>query len=194
MATLDTLPRERWFFGQHPQYKHWCVMRIDRDGGTHSLGLGKGATEADAIAKLAEIEANGFCVECSDALYDSYEPKIKSRIHSERKCFECLFWLDYVATQNDQTHVIVKGFHYVIAPDKPKGYQGFLGHGGAEFVIRFKDGREVISHNLWAQGSVPRRFRDRLPNNAEFVTRGHRRIGPFAGYGGAGSADADFEF
>lgn len=192
MTVMDTLPRERWFAGQHPQYHHWCVMRIDRDGGMHSLGLGKDATKADALAKLAAIEAKGACEECRDALYDDYIPETKARIHAERRCFECLFWLDYVATKADPTHLVVNGYHYVITPDKPKGYSGFLGHGGAEFVIRFHDGREVVSHNLWAQGSVPQRFRDRLPNNAEFVQRGHRAIGPFAGFGGAGSADAEF--
>ena len=190
MADIE-LPVERWIAAQHPQYKHWCVLRISRDGGISSLGLGRDATETDAQAKLAEIQANGFCRECGDALYDSYMPKLKARIHAERMCFECIFWLDYIKVQGDPTHVIANGCHYTILPDQPSGYRGFLGHGGAEFSILFADGREVVTHNLWAQGSVPTRFRERMPNNAEFVQRGHRNIGAFAGYGGAGSADAE---
>lgn len=89
----------------------------------------------------------------------------------------CLFWLDYARTASDPAHLVVEGRHYVIAKDQPKGYQGSLGHGGARFDIRFNDGREVVSHNLWAQGRVPEHFRERLPDNAEFVTRGHKRIG-----------------
>ena len=36
-------------------------------------------------------------------------------------------------------------------------------------MIRFTDGREVITHNLWHQGTIPKHFRARLPDNAVFV-------------------------
>ena len=64
---------------------------------------------------------------------------------------------------------IVNGERFSIAPDQPKGYGGFVGHGGAEFTIRFADGRGVVTHNLWHQGKIPDRFRARFPGNVKFV-------------------------
>ena len=179
-------PVERWFVGHNARYDYWAIVRINRDGGSHSKGC---ASKEEAEAKLAAMAAVGTCRECGDVLNDEWMEPEKTEVRAKQTCFECLFWLKYVASKATPTHVVVKGHHYVIAPDNPRA--AFQGHGGAEFVIRFNDGREVVTHNLWAQGSVPELFRDRLPNNAVFVQRGHKRIGPFAGYGGAGSADAE---
>lgn len=44
-----------------------------------------------------------------------------------------------------------------------------FGFGGGKWVVRFHDGREVVTHNLWHVGTIPPPFRDRLPDNAEFV-------------------------
>jgi hypothetical protein len=41
--------------------------------------------------------------------------------------------------------------------------------GGARSTIRFRDGRSVVTHNLWCQGEVPAHFREALPDNAEFI-------------------------
>jgi hypothetical protein len=178
---------ERWHVAHHRRYNYWACVRINRNGGSHSIS---GPTREQAETHLARFVANGVCVECGDALNADYMEERKRKILDTHTCFECLFWLEYVASQSDPTHAIVSGNHYVIKRDGDH-WAGFIGHGGAEFDIRFNDGREVVSHNLWAQGSVPERFRGRLPNNAVFVSRGHKSIGPFAGYGGAGSADVD---
>jgi hypothetical protein len=64
--------------------------------------------------------------------------------------------------------VVVGHRHYVISPDDPNGFQG---HGGHRFEIEFFDGRRVVTHNLWSQGVVPPKWRERFPDNAEFVQR-----------------------
>lgn len=87
-------------------------------------------------------------------------------------CYACCFWWEKVDWRaNNDTHegnrvARIKNNHYVIYPDTNGGIQGF---GGREHVIRFNDGTEVTTKNLWHQGEIPRRFREQLPNNATFV-------------------------
>jgi hypothetical protein len=84
-------------------------------------------------------------------------------------CFSCNFWreiLEKDAKRPPHTWCMVDGTHYVIEPDDPKAtFQGF---GGAEFHIYFKDGYEVVTHNLWCQGEPGEYWKDKFPNNADF--------------------------
>jgi len=89
-------------------------------------------------------------------------------------CYACKFWWDRIEmVSNGDTFegnrvARILNNHYIVYPDQPIG-SGFLGFGGKEFVIRFRDGTEVTTHNLWHQGAIPERFRSYLPNNADFV-------------------------
>jgi hypothetical protein len=176
----------------HIAFTHdrWCLRQVSVDGGSHEMGF---ATREEAEAEYARLEAVGRCVECNDVLYDHWFDDVKQQVLTRKLCHTCLFWTDYVETRTDPTHAVVGGRHYVYKADTPDGFRGFVGHGGAEFAFIFTDGRRVVSRNVWAQGTVPTWFRDRLPDNAVFEARGRRAIGPFAGYGGAGSADAACE-
>lgn len=88
----------------------------------------------------------------------------------EGVCFQCAFWLEKIATTNENT-VVVNGTRYTICNENVK--TPFRGFGGAEFNIEFFDGRKVISHNLWCQGNIPERFRSypELQDNAIFVKK-----------------------
>jgi hypothetical protein len=173
---------EKWEVRQYPRPPHqWGLGRENRDGGLHFINT---RTKEEAEAKLAEFAAVGICRECGDVLNDGYMEPHKTEIRTRQTCFECCVWLHYVETGADSTHAVIQGHHYVVKPDKPNAYQGSLGHGGAEFRIRFNDGREIVTHNLWAQGSVPARFRERLPDNAVFLSREES-----AAYVGSGSAN-----
>lgn len=190
LSTIDpSTPRPYHLVSPEPRWNTWRLVRVS-DGGYSALNF---KTEDEARAKYAEWEAIGRCVECGDVLNDSYMEPYKTQIHAQKMCMSCLHWSGYVTTASDPTHVVVGGYHYVISPDGRTDC-GTLGHGGAEFVIRFNDGREVVTHNLWAQGRVPPHFRDRLPDNGEFVTRGRKAVSSLAknggGYVGHGSADA----
>lgn len=175
-----------------PEYNTWGLVELREDGSPCSRC--NYATREEAEADYARWASNGNCRECGEVLYDRWVEDVKQRVLAEKLCHTCLFWSDYATTASDPTHLVVKGYHYVIAPDQPKGYRGFTGHGGAEFIIKFNDGREVVSRNLWAQGNVPAHFRDRLPDNAVFGSRGHVTVGNLqpggGGYVGHGSADA----
>lgn len=179
----------KWIVGNDARFG-WGVHRYDDSGSSHVSAK----TEEAAMALYEAMRANGECVECGDVLKADYCEPYKSQILAEKVCFSCLFWRDYAKKASDPSSVRVGGQHYWIKPDRPGS--ACLGHGGAEFLIRFTDGRDVtrrtvVTHNLWAQSRIPDHFRDRLPDNAEFVERGTRVVGPRnGGYVGAGSADA----
>ena len=85
-------------------------------------------------------------------------------------CFTCAYWQRYIDLKDKQNEVIVGGVHYRCNTDKPidninPQWNGF---GGRRWHIRFFDGRDVITNNLWYQGQIPERFRELLPDNAEF--------------------------
>jgi hypothetical protein len=61
----------------------------------------------------------------------------------------------------------IDGKHYLIGDEDSKAMRGF---GGVKYTIRFFDGREVTTTNLWSQGEIPEEIRELyLPDNAEFV-------------------------
>lgn len=64
--------------------------------------------------------------------------------------------------------VRINGEHFMIGDDVPNPSQ-LKGHGGARFQIKFHDGRVVETTNLWHQGEIPKEFKDKLPDNADFV-------------------------
>lgn len=90
------------------------------------------------------------------------------RALEERALFIRKFWLDLVDKRFRLDHVRIDGEHYVICNEFPPA-GSFRGHSGRKFTIRFNDGREVTTTNLWAQGTVPAEFKDDLPDNARFI-------------------------
>lgn len=102
-------------------------------------------------------------------------------------CFDCLFWQEYVDRAASPGVARIGGYHYIIGEEPTerelKGDLWGFGHGGTRFAIRFHDGRAVETRNLWAQGAIPARFRDHLPDNAVFEERPNSKA-----YRGHGSA------
>lgn len=95
----------------------------------------------------------------------------QEKFDKHRADFAKKFWQEKVQWITDPRRkdriVRVKGVHYFAAPES--GPMAFRGHGGSLFKIRFFDGREMTSTNLWCQGDIPPEFRELLPDNAEFV-------------------------
>ena len=83
-------------------------------------------------------------------------------------CFDCSFWLMKIDISKEEMarRVIVGGVHFSIG-DEIDG--PFRGHGGRKFIIQFFDGRVIETTNLWFQGKIDDRFRERLPDNAVFL-------------------------
>lgn len=85
--------------------------------------------------------------------------------------FERKYWTEKLGLEN--TSVRVKGNHYQfgtpILADRTT-YRGMLGFNGHIWKVKFFDDRpQIITNNLWHQGKIPDEFKDKLPDNAEFV-------------------------
>ena len=96
-----------------------------------------------------------------------------------RECFYDHFWIQKCKAQeaDPYEYAIIDGESYHFNKDKPivpdNGFD-FLGFGGRKFTIRYNNGDTYTTNNLWNQGKIPEKFRDRLKDNAVFV---YDRIG-----------------
>lgn len=91
----------------------------------------------------------------------------KKQLIERNCCFACSFWLDYVERKDDPRICRIEGNHYCIAPESNDPYV-FKGFGGRKWRI-LKNGREIVTTNLWYQGEIPSYFREELPDNATFI-------------------------
>jgi hypothetical protein len=120
------------------------------------------------IITIETDELSHNCKECGKTENGNWVTAVTEELRKTQLCFTCDFWHNIIKNKGSNS-VIVKGTHYIIGrKPQPKEHKGLLGHGGALFKIRFFNGREVETNNLWCQGTVPDRFKDRLPDNAEF--------------------------
>jgi hypothetical protein len=115
------------------------------------------------------------CVKCGRIVGTNYADELKKELIRDNICFDCHYWNRYVTRKDDYDVVRVNGEHYVIVRHniraRLKSFRGSRGHTfrSPKFKIRFYDGREVISRNLWYQGVIPERFKFELPDNAIFM-------------------------
>lgn len=92
----------------------------------------------------------------------------------QQLCFICDHWTKMVALHDDPRTVRIQGKQYTLGPEEAGSSANMRGFGGLSFLIRFRNGRTVSSTNLWLNGEIPRRFRGRLPDNAEFLREERR--------------------
>ena len=159
----------------------FMVCTNPQSGARHSQCAGQ--DEAEARRRWAERLTAPRCVECGEIDIGNWEPKTTERLKRLGVCFGCDHWLRLVPGASLEHTVIVGGFHYRIGKESPSMHHASKGHGGALFSIRFLDGREVQTTNLWAQGEIPPHFRDRLSDNAVFERKAQRS--PYVGSGSA---------
>ena len=108
-----------------------------------------------------------ICSECGEHDDAHYIAETRDDMIARQLCFSCRFWFYHVANGNDPQVVRAGGRHYMIGAEDAGRYA--RGFGGARFHFQRLDGTEVISTNVWFQGVIPERFRDRLPDNARLV-------------------------
>ena len=111
------------------------------------------------------------CYMCGEEIDFRFVDSVSELLRKRQLCHTDNFWLEKARLVHEEGYrdrvVRVNGTHYIIGEEKDSG--GFRGYGGHEFVIRFKDGREVTTTNLWCQGEIPFRWQGVLQNNAEFI-------------------------
>jgi hypothetical protein len=71
--------------------------------------------------------------------------------HWDGVCETCHFWEHTFGTPGS---FIANGWHYVIG-DELARHPSHYGHYGSRYLIRFPDGRDVVTHNLGDHGPIP---------------------------------------
>lgn len=109
--------------------------------------------------------ATVHCAECGNLDHLSFGGEVGQVMEQRGLCFSCAYWS--LVNPRDPRSVRVDGVHYCIGDEDARGMRGF---GGSLFRIRWlADGKVTESTNLWMAGEIPERWRDRLPDNAEFL-------------------------
>lgn len=112
------------------------------------------------------------CVECG--MLDDPDSYVGGeRLRKRSLCLSCALWTDRAtkAATNPGT-VVVDGTFYGYDPAHPirGGNPSLLGHSGRRFTfLMLETGRTVTTNNLWCGGTIPDRFRDRIPDNARWA-------------------------
>jgi len=87
---------------------------------------------------------------------------------TDGSCPTCRFWTYQFGTPGG---LIINGEHYRVddepTPEELDNYPYLYGSYGHRFVIRHVDGTEIVTHNLWHQGTIPPGLT--RPDNAAFV-------------------------
>jgi len=103
-----------------------------------------------------------ICPVCGKEL----KPYEEHYLNERGKCFECSLWEERLPLVGQPDVAIIDGTFYTIGDEDDTS--PFRGFGGDKFVIRFKDGREVTTTNLWCGGEVSDYWKPKFPNNADF--------------------------
>lgn len=113
------------------------------------------------------MKCNHTCKECFKKEMGDWMEKTAKRLTEKKLCFTCGHWDELMEYKEES--VRIEGGHFMIGEED--GNRMFRGFGGRKFKIRFFDGREVETTNLWHQGTIPEiwRGKGRLEDNAEWV-------------------------
>jgi len=110
------------------------------------------------------------CKECKKIIKVknlTYFPYLVKQLIKEKLCFTCDFWIEKIKEVNNPKSVRINKWHYFIGDENKKG--GFRGFDGRRFKIKFNNDKKIETTNLWTQGEIPKRFRERLFDNAIFI-------------------------
>jgi len=124
-----------------------------------------GNTESWVVASIAayKLQDKASCTICGDA------------IDKGETCVMCEFWQDIInhIKSQDRRFFVTKGNAYTIGEEDERGKSDWRGYGGSLFYIKLHHyaGMWVKTTNLWHRGRVPARWRESLPDDAEFRSR-----------------------
>jgi hypothetical protein len=141
------------------------------DGGKWTSRSGGGCKTKEELIRANQILED--CAECHTPYFSTTYYNGEA-LKAQHICFSCDFWREKLIIKDNESVFRINGEHYQL------GGEG--GFGGRKFTIKRFDTEKVIETNkLWSQGEIPKHFRDRLPDNAEFIET-PKAIGHGQGY------------
>lgn len=121
---------------------------------------------------------SNVCKDCRAVNYStSFTPNCaeKKVIDAEGVCFTCAYWRVAIAKKHD---VVIDGQIYGLGNVYRPPNSPHAGMAGRRFEVEFFDGQRVVTHDLWAGGAVPDRFKHLIPDTARFLGEaGYVRVG-----------------
>lgn len=141
------------------------------DGGCWSVIYSGADSEAEILEKCGIPDEP--CRECGLIFATTFVEPVKAKLLAQNICHSCNHFRELCKSKNG---IRVNGGHYLDGGQRG-GNTTWNGFGGRIFRVRMFDGREFETNNMWFQGNIPQHFRERLPDNAEFI-EGH---GPVCG-------------
>jgi hypothetical protein len=141
----------QWSGGEH-HIRCSTVLHTDNGDGSDSVWIVEAFNPSWWSKRSApQVEVQGPFQDNKDGFWKSYAEEAKA---AER-----------------EREVIVGGYHYMIGDATLHGEMA--GFGGRKFEVFFTDGpnagKTVVTHNMWFQGRIPPKWREALPDNAEFI-------------------------
>jgi len=145
------------------------------------------AAPADDLTRTQDLARFGWCKVCDTGFKPGGDAD-RERLVQVGICKPCDFNMRLFNMRNDKETARINGQHYRVACQlettitatdslddmvekmrkQNPGRQG-LGMGGEINIIRFADGRTIMTNDLWHQGAVPETMAHLMPDNAEFV-------------------------
>jgi hypothetical protein len=119
--------------------------------------------------KIGEEILEEPCVICSGVVGTDYNSSMKLTLIQRNMCFSCSFWTDQLAKIGQNDYFVIDGELYMNGGRKDSTSKSFLGFAGREFKIKTNTGKIITTNNLWLRGKVTKWFKDKLPDNAEFI-------------------------
>lgn len=102
------------------------------------------------------------CQHCGTSERPHWVREVSEKLIAQSRCFTCNFWIEQkdsdIIEHGDRAVITDEWEHFVISDERSTA-SAMRGFGGRPFLIRFADGREVYTTNLWSQGRIPVRFR-----------------------------------
>lgn len=116
---------------------------------------------------LDNTKTTKHCIICGKPIdVTGLVSSMQERLISVGVCYGCDTWMGEWQDRHNEAAVRAGGHHYRIGESSARE----KGMGGAQLIIKFYDGRTIITDNLWHQGKIPAPFKTSLPDNA-FIER-----------------------
>lgn len=112
------------------------------------------------------------CRICGEPNFPTKYGDVGKILKEKNICFTCNHWEEN-EKMIGRKKIIINGSKFADGGEVDRKItQGFVGHGGHRFYIKFLETGEVFTtNNLWAQGKISKAFRERMPDNAIYLTK-----------------------
>lgn len=161
--------KKLWFICAHKNGED-IIYDFDENVKMISQG-GIYTSKATGVQTIEELyERNKIldnCSSCGQSFKTTWNEPTRSEMIKKHICFSCNFWLFQL---NRKGAIIINGHKYQDGGKIDKSTTGgFVGYGGRDFKIEFNTGKIIETNNLWSQGQLPDRFKEKFPDNAKFL-------------------------